>query len=130
MSLNAARTQSPASVQPTPCTSARTGYSAAISTVPAMNIGFTPKRLAGHSKQRPHAEAAADDRGFGEQHDRHGHARPQQEDEEEDAACAGRERADAGVQIDAIDRVVGEERHGRSEEELWGESGACPLRRR
>ncbi len=88
-----------------------------------MNIGFTPNRLAGASSGRAHAEAAADDGGLGEQRDRHGDAGAEQEDEEEDPACAGRERADAGVQVDAVDRVVGEERHGISEKGVVGRVG-------
>ena len=81
-----------------------------------MSSGLMPKRLAsgriaGRSTKRP-----VTTRGHRHQHERHGNAGAQQEDEEKDAAGALGESLDAGVKVDAIDRVVAQECHGDTDE--------------
>ena len=77
-------------------------------------------------------EAAGDDRGLGQKRRGNRHAGVEQEDHEEDAAGALGQGLDAGMQIDAIDRVIAQKCHENTDEEgmRTGEPARTAGRRR
>ena len=103
--------QSASNAPPTPSTSASSGYCSAMPRVPTISSGFRPDADGERQDERPQDEAAGNDRRLRQQRDGNGDAGPQQEDEEEDAAGALGQSLDAGMHVDAIDRVVAQECH-------------------
>ena len=68
-------------------------------------------------ERRPQHEAAGDDRRLRQERRGNRHAGVQQEHHEEDAAGALGQGLDAGMQIDAVDRVIAQKCHENTDEE-------------
>jgi hypothetical protein len=128
--------QSASTAPPTPSTSASSGYLRGRAERADDQQRLQAPPSSQRQDRRPEHEAARQDRRLRRQHGGNRNTGAEQEHQKEDAAGALGQGLDAGMQVDAIDRVVAQERHWGMPTESMGKgdppkrpvSGAVVLR--
>ncbi len=81
-----------------------------------MSSRLQPPALGERQDRGPQHESANENRGLRHERRRRGHAGAKQDHQKEDAAGTVREGLDAGMQVDAVDRVIAQKSHEKPTE--------------